>query len=239
MPTSVPADRNSLETRRFSPTERNGSDVEGKLRSSVRVRPRVRAGQVLVLAIFATRLLTGQGDRVGIINGRVHSVDPTTADLSNFVIWVDDINSRFAAPGEPAVMNQKDLRFIPHVLAVQAGTTVTFPNADPMSHNVFSISEAKRFNLGLYGRSMIRRVTFDRPGVVDLLCNVHLEMSAYIVVVNNPYFAQTSANGTCQIARVPAGRHRLRCWHEGAPIQEQDVEVPENGSVAVDFFAQK
>jgi plastocyanin len=198
----------------------------------------VVATHVLAIAVFATRLLAGETGPAGTITGHVRSTG-STADLSTFVIWVDDIEGRFVAPREPAAMNQKGLRFVPHVLAVQVGTTVVFPNSDPVWHNVFSISDAKLFNLGMFGRGTNRQMTFDKPGVVEVLCHVHLEMNAYIVVVKNPYFAQTSSNGSYQIAGVPAGRHRLRCWHERLPLQEQDVEVPENGSVTVDFVAPK
>ena len=212
--------------------------MEGKLRLAQALRAPVVASQVLAIVVSATRLLAGEGGPAGTITGRVRWTG-SAADLSSFVIWVDDIEGRFVAPRQLAVMNQKGLRFIPHVLAVQVGTTVVFPNADVVWHNVFSISEAKRFNLGMFGRGTIRQMTFDKPGVVELLCNVHLEMDAFIVVVKNPYFAQTSSNGGYQIAGVPAGRHRLRCWRERLPLQEQDVVVPENGSVTVDFVAPK
>ena len=128
-------------------------------------------------------------------------------------------------------MDQKKLRFVPHVLPVLVGTTVEFPNSDPVAHNVFSISEAKRFNLGLYKHGTVRRMTFDRPWVVELLWNVHLEMSAYIVVLKNPYFARTAADGTYRIENVPAGQHRLRCWYEQSPAQSRLVEVPASGEV--------
>ncbi len=170
----------------------------------------------------------------GTIEGRVRTAD-SKAELSDFVIFVDDIEGPFPVPKEPAVMDQKDLQFIPHVLAVQAGTLVEFPNSDPVSHNVFSISDAKRFNLGLYQSGTARRVKFDRPGVVELLCNVHLEMSAYIVVVKNPYFAQPKADGTFRIENVPPGRHRLRSWHQRLPAREQEVEVPAEGTAQVLF----
>ncbi len=170
----------------------------------------------------------------GTIEGRIKP-PAAVKDSSHFVIWVADIEGTFPAPTKPAVMDQKDLRFVPHVLAVQVGTTVEFPNSDPVSHNVFSISDAKRFNLGLYQSGTARRVKFDRPGVVELLCNVHLEMSAYIVVVKNPYFAQPKADGTFRIENVPPGRHRLRSWHERLPAREQEVEVPVEGTAQVLF----
>ena len=187
-----------------------------------------------VLLLVAVALLIGRPALAGTIEGRVRWAGPA-ADLPNFAISVEDIEEQFPPLNEPAVMDQKDLRFIPHVLVIQVGTTVEFPNTDPVSHNVFSISEPKRFNLGMYTRGARRRIKFDRPGVVELLCNVHLEMQAYIVVVKNPYFARTGSDGSYRIAGVPAGQHRLRCWHERLPYQERIVQVPEAGSVTVDF----
>ncbi len=186
------------------------------------------------LLMIAVGLLVGHPALAGTIEGRIRTTELTT-DWSNFVISVEDIEGPSPAPEPPVVMDQKELRFVPHVLAIQVGTTVEFPNSDPLSHNVFSISEAKRFNLGLYRRGTVRRLKFDKPGVAELLCNVHAEMSAYIVVVKNPYFARTGSDGTYRIAGLPAGRHRLRCWHERFPAQERVVEVPEAGSVTVDF----
>ena len=171
----------------------------------------------------------------GTIAGRV-SRGNSSADLSNIVVSVEDLENSTPAPKEPAVMkemDQKGLRFVPHVLPILVGTTVKFLNSDPVSHNVFSISEAKRFNLGLYGRGTERSIRFDQSGVVELLCNVHMEMSGYIVILKNSFFALAKADGTFQIAGVPAGRHRVRCWHEQLPAQEQEIDVPSEGTVSV------
>ncbi len=176
--------------------------------------------------------------RAGTIEGRVR-VQSTTTDLANFVVSVEDIDGHFPVPAQHAVVDQKQLRFEPHVLPILVGTTVDFPNSDPLLHNVFSISEAKRFNLGLYGRGTVRRMTFDKPGVVELLCNVHLEMSGFIVVLTNPYFARTDASGSFRIADVPPGPHRMRCWHERLPAPERTVDVPSSGSVNLDFVMEK
>jgi plastocyanin len=146
-------------------------------------------------------------------------------DLSNFVIWVEGVEGDFPPPKDPAVIDQKDLKFVPHVLVIQAGTTVEFPNSDPVSHNVFSISDVKRFNLGLYQRGAVRQVKFGKAGVVELLCNVHLEMSAYIIVTPNPYFAKTEADGTFRIENVSTGTYKLRIWHEKLPDEQQSIEV--------------
>jgi plastocyanin len=170
----------------------------------------------------------------GTIEGKVRA-HGALIDLSSFVISVEDIEGPFPVPAEPAVMDQKSLRFVPHVLPVLAGSTVEFPNSDPLMHNVFSISETKRFNLGLYGRGTVRRLKFDKPGVVALLCNVHLEMSAFIVVLKNPYFARTGADGSFRISGVTAGKHRVRCWHERLAAQERVVQVPASGSTDVEF----
>jgi plastocyanin len=166
--------------------------------------------------------------KAGMLEGRIQTRDPKL-DLADFVIYVDDVEGTFTAPDHVVVMDQKGLRFVPHVLAIQVGTTVEFANNDPLSHNVFSISSPKRFNLGLFGRGTSRRVKFDQPGVVQLLCNVHQEMSAFIVIVKNPYFAPTDEEGSFHIDNVPPGRHRLRIWHEGIDERSYDVEIATAG----------
>ena len=186
-----------------------------------------------VISLFAVQPALSGG-----VEGHVLGAG-SKADISNCVISVEDIDGSFPIPVKPVVMEQKELRFVPHVLVVLVGTTVEFPNNDPLSHNVFSISPAKRFNLGLYAGGITRRLKFDNPGVVELLCQVHLEMSAYIVVVRTPYFAQTGPDGAYRIDGVPTGRHRVRFWHERYLAQESTVQVPETGFVTVDFSVGK
>lgn len=194
------------------------------------MRKTAQVGSCFVFLLFARLVFAGT------IEGRITSAAP--ADLGSLVVWVDDIEGRFPAPSGPAVMDQKSLRFVPHVLPILAGTTVEFPNSDPLAHNVFSISETKRFNLGLYSKGTVRRLRFDKPGVVQLLCNVHLEMSGYIVVLKNPYFTLVNPNGTYRIEGVPAGKHRLRCWHESQAVLERTIDVPANGTAKQDFRLQ-
>jgi plastocyanin len=183
--------------------------------------------------LFTAALGAARPLAAGTIEGRV--LRAPSASLTGFVISVEDIRGGFAPGTGAAIMDQKELRFAPHVLVVPAGTVVEFPNSDVVSHNVFSISPPKRFNLGLYVRGAVRRITFDQPGVVELLCNVHLEMSGYIVVVGNPYFSRVAPDGSYRISGVPPGRHRIRCWSESAAPRELEVVVPANGSVIADF----
>ncbi len=172
----------------------------------------------------------------GTIEGRVRSRD-TKRDLSNFVLYVDDLQGPFPPSPQTALMDQRGLQFIPHVLPILVGTTVEFANSDPLAHNVFSISPAKRFNLGLYNRGVVRRVRFDLPGVVEVLCNVHQEMSAYILVLQNPYFARAAADGSYRISGVPVGSHRLHCWQERVRERTRTVQVPATGTIREEFVA--
>jgi plastocyanin len=163
---------------------------------------------------------------------------PRGVNLSEIVVSIEDIAAPAPLTSQVAVMDQKGLRFVPHVLPIVVGTAVDFKNSDPLSHNVYSISDAKRFNLGLYEGGMSRRVTFDRRGVVQVLCNVHLEMSAVVLVLPNPYFARVAADGRFQISGVPAGRHRLRAWQEKLVAVEHEIVVPASGEVTDNFRMQ-
>ena len=183
--------------------------------------------------MIAFMVLLGQPLLAGTVEGRILQAKP--AAHPDFVVSFEDVPGVFPPPKEVAVMDQRRLSFVPHVLVILSGTAVEFPNGDPVSHNVFSISSAKRFNLGLYVRGAKRQITFDQPGIVELLCNVHLEMSGYILVMKNPYFTTANSDGFYRITGVPAGRYRLRCWNEGLGAQERTVQVPQTGSVTVDF----
>ena len=157
------------------------------------------------------------------VSGRVELRDSRYAavrnhhDYSGVVIALTPGES--AAPltaGKHAVMLQKDKTFSPHILAVQAGSLVEFPNADPIFHNAFSSYNGQVFDIGLYPPGTTRSVRFARPGVVRVFCNIHSSMSALIVVIASPYFATTKADGTFNIADVPAGQYNLGVFHERA-----------------------
>ena len=159
----------------------------------------------------------------GSVTGRVELHDSKDAavrkymDYSGVVVWLEPMNGLLpAAPGATATMVQRDKTFTPHVLPVRVGTSVDFPNFDPIFHNAFSNYNGKIFDVGLYPPGTSQRVRFSRPGVVRVFCNIHANMSAVIVVLNTPYFEATQKNGSFQFNDVPPGEYSLRFFHERA-----------------------
>ena len=135
------------------------------------------------------------------------------------VVWLSPVVvPAGAAPIAPmhAVLQQKDKTFEPHLLVVTGGSTVEFPNRDPWFHNVFSLFNGKRFDLGLYEAGASRTVHFDREGVSYIFCNIHPEMSAVVVVLSSQYFATPDKGGEFSIASVPPGKYILHVWNENA-----------------------
>src|ERR1035438_9150591 len=155
------------------------------------------------------------------VSGRVVAeAGGNLSPASATVVWLAPIA---AAPGDPAivapmhaVLQQKNKTFEPHLLVVTKGSSVDFPNRDPWFHNVFSLFNGKRFDLGLYEAGSKRTVHFDREGVSYIFCNIHPEMSAVIVVVPSQYFATPNQQGEFSIASVPPGRYMLHIWNEHA-----------------------
>lgn len=158
------------------------------------------------------------------------------------VVYVDTVQGKtFPAPAQHPVMDQKGLMFSPHVMVVETGTTVEFLNSDTVQHNVFwpSISGNKKLghNMGTWPKGEKRPFKFDNPGVVSLLCNVHPEMSGYIVVSPTPYFAETDASGNYKIENVPDGKYNVVAWHEGMKTERKPVDVAGTGKA--DFTLSK
>lgn len=186
--------------------------------------------------LSTTMLATAGALCAGVISG---TVSPAKADS---VVYVDAIPGKtFPAPAKPIPMDQKSLLFQPHVLALQLGSTVQFLNSDTVRHNIFwpSVAGDKKasHNLGTWPIGETRSFKFDTPGVIPLLCNVHPEMSGYIIVSPTPYYAVTDASGNFKIADVPDGTYTLSAWHEGAKVQSKPVTV--SGSAKVDFTLAK
>jgi plastocyanin len=154
--------------------------------------------------------------------GHLRKTGGGAVDASQVAVWLtplDGASVPFAAVKAPELI-QRNKSFEPHVIVVQVGTVVLFPNKDPLFHNIFSMYDGKRFDLGLYEAGTTRSVRFDRPGVSYLFCNIHAEMSAVVVVVETPYFALSDRAGHVAISNVPDGRYQEHVWYERS--------VPEN-----------
>ena len=191
------------------------------------------------VAATITLALAG-GSWANEIKGKVSVQGIKSAE--NIAVYVDALpDKKFDAPKERIVIDQRKMAFIPHVVAVQQGTTVDFLNSDPVGHNVYwpSISGNKKLthNLGTWPKGEKRPFKFDNPGAVPLLCNVHPEMSGYVVVAPTPYFALTDKSGSYKIENVPDGSYTVTAWHEGAKNQSKPVTVA--GDSKVDFTLSK
>jgi len=172
----------------------------------------------------------------GTISGQVSGV------AGQSVVYVDTISGKtFPAPTQHPVIDQKGLVFQPHITAVQVGTTVDFLNSDSVAHNVFwtSIGGNKKLNhnLGTWPKGERKSFKFDTPGAVPVLCNVHPEMSAYLLVVPTPYFAVSDQTGNYKIENVPDGSYTVVAWHDGAKNQSKPVAV--TGDAKADFTLSK
>jgi plastocyanin len=166
------------------------------------MRPFLRT--VLALAFALPSLAATIDVRVQDARGRA---------VKDAVVYAEPESRTLPLARKTAVMDQKNRMFIPHVLAVQTGTAVRFPNSDDIRHHVYSFSPAKPFQLPLYKGTPANPEVFDKAGVVTLGCNIHDQMSAFIVVVDTPYFATTAANGRASVSDVEAGRYTLRIWY--------------------------
>ena len=138
-----------------------------------------------------------------------------------------------------ARMDQRNETFLPHVLTVDAGAVVDFPNNDSTYHNVFSLSKIKKFDLGRYARGKSKAVLFDRPGVVRIFCDIHSHMSAFVLVFSHPYYAKAEADGRYRIDNIPPGSYTVSAWHEGEARDTRTVTIPaQGGDVDLDFVVQ-
>lgn len=162
---------------------------------------------------------------------------PGQVDRRRSVVYLDRApRGAFDARDEPrARMDQRNETFIPHVLAIVAGTTVDFPNNDQTYHNVFSLSKPKPFDLGRYAAGRSKSVRFDTPGIVRVFCDIHAHMSAHILVFAHRYFAVTDSDGRYRLEAVPPGTYTMVAWNPALPSQSRRVVVPEDGEVELNF----
>jgi len=191
---------------------------------------KIALASITVMATFATTAVAGT------IHGKVSGVNGES------VVYVEAVPGKtFPAPAQHVTIDQKGLMFVPHIVVVQQGATVDFLNSDSVAHNVFwpAISGNKKLghNLGTWPHGQKQAFKFDNPGVVSLLCNVHPEMSAYLIVSPTPYFAMSDSSGEFKIENVPDGAYTVTAWHEGAKNQSKPVTVAGEGKA--DFTLSK
>jgi plastocyanin len=148
-------------------------------------------------------------------------------------VWLDAPNAPAPLERKRVVLDQRNLGFSPHVLAVRVGTTVEFPNNDRVFHNVFSFHDGKKFDLGLYPVGASKKITFSQPGLSRIFCNIHPNMAAYIVAVESPYFAVADERGAFAIPSVPAGDYKYHAWRPGGADLSGTVTIGRGRSLDV------
>ena len=157
-------------------------------------------------------------------------------EMSRVVVYLETAPAAaIAPPAEPYRMEQVGLTFEPHVLPIVRGSTVEFPNRDVVFHNVFSLSKAQSFDLGRYPSGSSRSVRFAKPGIVKVFCHIHSDMSAIIVVLDNPYFATPDRDGRFSIRGIPPGDYRVVPWHERARAAARSIRVDVGQVTRADF----
>ncbi len=164
-------------------------------------------------------------------------IPPGVPDVRRGLVYLDTAPRSAFDDREPgrAVMDQRNETFVPRLLAVTTGTAVDFPNSDLTYHNVFSLSRARRFDLGRYAAGKSKSVRFDRPGIVRVFCDIHSHMSAFVVVFNHPYFRVTDVDGRYRIDNVPAGTYTIVGWYEGEARVQRSIAVAPGAATELDL----
>jgi plastocyanin len=174
-----------------------------------------------------------QKDTLNVSAGRVES---RLSDKTVVYLESRELNEKhYPVPGKRPILDQRDLQFHPQVLPILLGTTVDFPNRDNLFHNVFSYSKTKPFDLGRYPKDDSRSVTFDKPGIVRVYCDIHSHMNATILVLENPYFAAPDGNGTFAIQGVPEGTYTIVLWYDRDVVERRVVQVRSGQSTEINF----
>jgi plastocyanin len=182
----------------------------------------------------ALLLLAGVPAAAGTVRGWLEVVEKggkRASDLSDAVVWVE--GPRVKPAPASATVAMKNKAFVPRVVVIPVGGSVGFPNQDPIFHNVFSVSGENRFDLDLYKKPKGGVWTFRHPGLVRVYCNIHPQMSAYVLVRDNPFWARSAADGRFEIPDVPAGDWVLKAWHERSGESSRPVTVSEEGTLEV------
>lgn len=170
----------------------------------------------------------------GVIKGKINI--KAKKYKKDTVVYIERVKGNFPPHGENAIMDQKNLVFIPQVLVVLKGTTVDYLNSDDVRHNVFSPDAiADKMNLGTWPRGEVRPYTFNKLGDAVMLCNVHPEMEAFVVVLQNPYFAKSDKEGNYIIENVPPGEYTLKVWNKKYKAKDKKIKVKQDETITIDF----
>lgn len=165
--------------------------------------------------------------------------NPIAFERSRVVIYLEGIAATHpGAATNPGTVEieQINRQFLPDLAVVPVGATVSFPNMDPIFHDVYSLSKAKSFDLGAYDKGQTRRVTFTKPGIVEVYCHLHPNMSATIVVLANRYYARPGPDGEYRISNVPPGHYTLVAWHKTAGFFRKSIDVKPDHTTTADFL---
>jgi plastocyanin len=201
--------------------------------SVVQARAGDVSGQVVITRRLTRRTLAPMVYNLRGAAAPIATVDDTPInEFESTVVMLD--RGKLPAPSPvTSIIEQRNGRFEPDLVVIPAGSTVQFPNFDPIFHNVFSLSSTQPFDLGFYAKSQSRSVKFNRPGIVQVYCHIHSHMYAGIVVTDSPFSTTPAANGSFSFANVPAGHYRLSAWHKVAGMYQVEIDVPETGAAAV------
>jgi len=162
---------------------------------------------------------------------------PATNEYANIVVYLEGQSLKRESQHAPShsQIDQRNAEFFPHVLPVLRGTVVSFINRDNVYHNVFSLSPAKKFNIGRRPTGQAAPVVMDKPGVVEVFCDIHSNMAAYILVLDNDFFTQPNKHGNYSMDHIPVGTYTLKVWHERLSSQEQTITISPNGTTTINF----
>lgn len=189
---------------------------------------------VVVLVVTPSAMLGADPSGAGIVKGSITigGKPATGAVVSIEGLSKEQLKTRMSLhKPQKRMIDQRNLKFIPTVVAVMVGESIDFPNNDKSWHNVYSKGGANDFDLGLYPPGKIRSKKFDKPGVSRILCNAHPDMEAFVVVKDHPFFSVTDNRGNYQIENVPLGKVRVQTWYPNLEVRSETVEIVRDGEV--------
>ena len=189
-------------------------------------------GGLLSLAVTGSVLTGTAGAPPVDLKGTARAAGRAAEDT---VVWLEAPNAPARPPAGSIILDQRNLAFSPHVLVVRVGTVVDFPNDDRVFHNVFSFRDGKQFDLGMYPVGSLRKVTFDRPGLSRIFCNIHPNMAAYVMAVDSPYFGRADRSGAFTIADVPDGTYKYHAWRAGVAMELTGTWTSTAGALTIEW----